>query len=693
MNTRQYLRTAFALVFTVTCFLIPSGVFAVPNGISGYSGANGTTCTACHSQGTAPTVTLSPSGSTTVTPGSSSSYTLTITGGPGVGAGFDVSANGGVLVNTAPSGVRVSGGELVHNSPATMSGGTYSMSFDWQAPTAAGNYTIFAAGMSTNGTGGTGGDGTGTTSLQVTVSPPANQDPIAVISGPTTGVENNLITFDGSGSSDPDGTIAAYDWDFGDQSNGTGAVVSHAFAAGTYTVTLMVTDNDGAFTHATLVIDIAATNVAPVASISGPTNGTEGVAVTFDGTGSSDNDGNIVAYDWDFGDNSAGSGPTATHVYVAGTYTVILTVTDNDGAFGSAMLVIDIAAATAPQPPLADAGGPYNGTEGITVQFDGSASTDPDGSIASYAWDFGDGNTGTGVGPVHIYTTAGNYDVQLTVIDDSGLVGSSQTTADIVAVAPPPQAPVADAGGPYSGTVDVAVQFDGSGSTDPDGSIVSYAWDFGDGNTGTGVNPSHTYAAAGTYDVQLTVTDDSGDTNSSQTTAEIGETTPPPVDPTPPDQPTETDGEALYNTYCVSCHGAKGTREFNREVLGEDARDIQEAIDEYPDMLFLGNILTSDDIDAIAGYINDQVPPEPDDDVESTYPDHERDHDPGHSDKEHDSDSDKPSDMSRGNPFDDGDSRDRGRRSSEELGAGALHWLVLALAAVMVNRRRRVAMK
>ncbi|MDH3458376.1 MAG: PKD domain-containing protein, partial [Gemmatimonadota bacterium] len=65
--------------------------------------------------------------------------------------------------------------------------------------------------------------------------------------------------------------------------------------------------------------------------------------------------------------------------------------------------------------------------------------------------------------------------------------------------------------------------FDGSGSTDPDGTIVSYEWDFGDGATGTGVSPSHTYAAAGTYDVTLTVTDNDGATDTQATTATIAE--------------------------------------------------------------------------------------------------------------------------------------------------------------------------
>jgi hypothetical protein len=84
------------------------------------------------------------------------------------------------------------------------------------------------------------------------------------------------------------------------------------------------------------------------------------------------------------------------------------------------------------------------------------------------------------------------------------------------------QPPVADPNGPYTGVVDVAVMFDGTGSSDPDGTIASYDWDFGDGTTGTGPQPQHAYAAADVYEVTLTVTDDAGDTSDpAMTTATV----------------------------------------------------------------------------------------------------------------------------------------------------------------------------
>jgi len=145
-------------------------------------------------------------------------------------------------------------------------------------------------------------------------------------------------------------------------------------------------------------------------------------------------------------------------------------------------------------------------TNGATVAFDASASSDPDGSITKYEWDFGDGETGTGVSPSHTYATSGTYGVTLTVTDDAG---ATATTSRIVSVTVPNQAPEAG----FTHTVDgLKVDFT-STSSDPDGTIASYAWDFGDGTSSTQANPSHTYANGATRTVSLTVTDDGGLTN------------------------------------------------------------------------------------------------------------------------------------------------------------------------------------
>ena len=158
-------------------------------------------------------------------------------------------------------------------------------------------------------------------------------------------------------------------------------------------------------------------------------------------------------------------------------------------------------------PPVANAGGPYIGTEDVAVTFKGSASYDPDGTIASYAWNFGDGSTGTGVSVTHTYTAGGTYTVTLIVND--GKVNSAPSTT-FVKIAEMNDPPVAEAGPDQSVLVNVKVAFKGSASYDPDGTITSYAWNFGDGSTGTGVSVTHAYSAIGTYTVTLTVTDNGG---------------------------------------------------------------------------------------------------------------------------------------------------------------------------------------
>jgi PKD repeat protein len=141
----------------------------------------------------------------------------------------------------------------------------------------------------------------------------------------------------------------------------------------------------------------------------------------------------------------------------------------------------------------------------LACSFDGSGSADANGSIASYAWQFGDGETGTGATPSHTYAAAGTYNAVLTVTDNEG---ASTTVTHAVTVTIPPNQPPTAAFSPSC--TDLQCGFDASGSTDADGSIASYAWQFGDGDTGTGASPSHTYAAGGSYDVVLTVTDNDG---------------------------------------------------------------------------------------------------------------------------------------------------------------------------------------
>jgi len=169
-------------------------------------------------------------------------------------------------------------------------------------------------------------------------------------------------------------------------------------------------------------------------------------------------------------------------------------------------------------PPVANAGESYTGMEDVALTFDGSGSYDSDGDPLTYSWYFGDGSTGTGVNPSHVYTAGGIYTVTLTVNDGKTDSPPHSTTATIDDVN---DLPIADAGGPYTGEKDSAVIFDGSGSYDFDGDSLTYSWYFGDGTTGTSVNPTHAYTAGGTYTVTLTVNDGKTDSPLDTTTANI----------------------------------------------------------------------------------------------------------------------------------------------------------------------------
>ena len=130
-----------------------------------------------------------------------------------------------------------------------------------------------------------------------------------------------------------------------------------------------------------------------------------------------------------------------------------------------------------------------------------------DGSIAGYHWDFGDGQSADGVQVTHTYNTPGGYAVTLTADDGTSVSNSKSIITKTLMINDPP---ASNAGPDQIVGPGEVVTFDASRSTDPDGNIIKYSWDFGDKTNETGAKVSHTYTQPGTYTVRLRVRDSSG---------------------------------------------------------------------------------------------------------------------------------------------------------------------------------------
>ncbi|WP_328287503.1 PKD domain-containing protein [Methanolobus vulcani] len=343
-----------------------------------------------------------------------------------------------------------------------------------------------------------------------------NQAPAAVMDMPYVAYIGETVNFNASDSTDPDGSIESYYWEFGDGTNATGMNVEHVYYDfNDYIVNLTVTDDKGATDTVTEPIAIIPPNEAPIAVMNIPGSTNVGEMVNFDASGSEDPDGGIMDYSWNFGDGSLGNGIIATYTYnIAGNYTVELTVTDYEGASNTTSA--SIAVIQPNRAPVAAMDMPSSAYIGETVNFNASGSTDPDGDILSFSWDFGDGSSTTGENVTYAYDDEGTYEVNLTVSD--GELMDTITGFIEITVMPVNNPPDADAGGPYDPVNEGStISFNGNDSVDSDGSIVSYQWDFGDGNTSEEMNPEYVYADNGTYTVTLTVTDDKGDTGTNTT--------------------------------------------------------------------------------------------------------------------------------------------------------------------------------
>jgi len=260
-----------------------------------------------------------------------------------------------------------------------------------------------------------------------------------------------------------------------------------------------------------MMVGCALFNSPPVADFTAaPATGAAPLIVHFDGSESTDPDGDPLTYDWSFDDGGSADTVSGFHTFVdPGLYNIDLVVTDTHGEQSTMTRSVLV---TAPDNELPTAGftaAPLSGSVPLTVVFNAAASDDPDGTIASYEWDFGDSGSATGVNTTHTYTSQGAYIVTLTVTDNEDATDTA--TVAILVASPGNQVPVASfTVDPTIGFFPFDADFDASASYDPDGAIIAYQWDFGDGDTGSGATITHTYDSFGTFTVVLTVIDDSG---------------------------------------------------------------------------------------------------------------------------------------------------------------------------------------
>ncbi len=296
---------------------------------------------------------------------------------------------------------------------------------------------------------------------------------------------------------------------------------------GVDTFTYNLKDDDGNTSNNAFVNVTVNPNQAPNADFSySPSVAVRDSAVSFNDQ--SIDDGVIVAWYWDFDDGDISTLENPNHVFDdIGTFTISLTVEDGDGATDIVQKQIEVRNAL----PNADANGPYSAKVGETITFDGGDSSDSDGYVYRYRWDFD--NDGTWDTPqlsssttTYSYDSSGNYDVKLLVIDNDGGQNTDFSSATIEGLVP-----TADAGGPYFGIIDETIYFDGSNSTDQDGTITIYSWDFGDGNSSTGATTSHVYTSVDSYIVTLTVEDDEGKTDTDTANVVISKPNHPPSNP------------------------------------------------------------------------------------------------------------------------------------------------------------------
>ncbi|MFT7558956.1 MAG: endoglucanase [Flavobacteriales bacterium] len=348
-----------------------------------------------------------------------------------------------------------------------------------------------------------------------------SSDPTISITSPSGGdqFDTDQTVVVTASASDADGSVSSVDFFVNGQFEGTDSTAPYAFSYsstndGVYTLSAEATDNDGNVGESSSVTITIGTivNIPPEAQFSHATNGR---TVSLDASASNDPDGDIVNYSWDFGDGQVGSGITASHTYLNdGDFQVILDVTDNLDDSGSTSSSVNV---FEPVNLLnCSVGGVdiwNNGAviQDVTVTNAGAAtmngwSVDIDAGVNVGTGDSWGGASVSGSGN-NIVTASSNNTLQPGESQTFGFIISHSgnfNSASCASASQENQAPVASF---TTSRLAFDSSFDASGSSDADGDTLSYTWDFGDNTTGSGVNASHTYTAAGFYTVELTVSD------------------------------------------------------------------------------------------------------------------------------------------------------------------------------------------
>ncbi|MBS3951827.1 MAG: PKD domain-containing protein [Methylomicrobium sp.] len=356
---------------------------------------------------------------------------------------------------------------------------------------------------------------------RVTINIVQNLPPNAVATAaPLSGPVPLTVMFDGSASSDPEGLPLRYSWDFGDYSLPVEVVSpTHVYEApGTYAVALYVIDSANQADVYSLTVDVTLPGNTPPEANAGPNQTIYfGQPAYLNGTATDADEDAIVGWQWTLESAPDGGGgsiddPTAASTsfaaYTVGSYVLTLVAFDGEDYSLPSSVTINV---VQNQPPTAIASGaPLTGSVPLTVAFDGSVSSDPEGLPLRYVWDFGDASpSSSDVSPTHVYLEAGTYSVALTVTDSANQQDAYSLVVDVSLPGnhSPTASPVAT---PNNGTAPLTVVF-ASNAADPDNDSLTYAWDFGDAassdNTSTEANPMHVYHSEGNYIAKLTVSD------------------------------------------------------------------------------------------------------------------------------------------------------------------------------------------